>query len=150
MDFVQHSIGDISVRFFGYLIFILAYSTVIHGAVRATFGVFEITNLKETWWDEAAIAVLGIFLALACNWNALFYIGGITEPQFVGALAGMAKNGAPGGYIPPWLTIGICNIVTGALAVGGRKTIVGVAAEFQAGLTAIKKIMSSKANGGSQ
>lgn len=148
-NFVQHAIGDVSTRFFGYLIFILAYSTVIHGGVRAAFGVCGMTNLKDTWWDDVAIAVAGVFLAISMNWNALFYIAGITEPQFVAALQPMQASGALAGYIPAWLTILVCNVLTGALAVGGRKTIVATAEEFQRGLEAIKKIMSRN-NGGTQ
>ena len=145
-NFVQHDIADISIRFFGYLIFILAYSTGIHGGVRATFQVCRV-SLIDTWWDEVAIAALGIFFALSLNLNLFFYVAGLTDDQFVHALPVMAGYGVPAGLLPAWLTIGVCNVVTGAMVVGGRKAIVSVAEEFRHGFDAIKAIMDRKANG---
>ena len=145
--FVQHAISDISARFFGYLVFILAYSTVVHGSVRAAFALTGL-NLHKTWWDDAAVGVLGVFFALAMDLNAMFYIAGVTPSQYVTARTAWAGLGVPGGSIPASWLFFVCNITTGALVIGGRKAIVGIAEEFQKGLEAIKAIMSRKANGG--
>lgn len=147
-NFVQHSLADISTRFFGYLVFILAYSTVIHNAVRGTLRLVKI-DLAKTWWDEAAIAALGIFFALGMDFNALFYIAGITNAQFFNAHPELREQASPAGWIPSGLVIAMCNIVTGAMLIGGRRVIVATAEEFQKGLESIKKIMDRKTNGAS-
>jgi len=139
MDFVQHDIADIATRFFGYLVFILAYSTGIHGGVRAAFEVFNL-DLKNTWWDEVAIAVLGIFFALAIDLNLFFYIAGITNTQYAMSVSVRAADMSPSALFPVGLVITVCNVVTGAMVVGGRKAVVGIAEEFKQGLEAIKAI----------
>ena len=146
-NFVQHGLDDIAVRFFGYLAFILAYSTVIHGSVRAAFTVFGV-DLKDTWWDDVAIATLGIFFALCLDWNSMFYIAGITNEQYVKAMPIMATHGSPAAWFNPTLVIAVCNVLTGALVIGGRKSIVGIAEEFQKGLGALKEILNRKTGNG--
>ena len=145
-NFVQHALDDIAVRFFGYLAFILAYSTVIHGSVRAVFTLLGVA-LKDTWWDDAAIAALGIFFALCLDWNSMFYIAGITNEQYVKAMPIMAAHGSPAAWFPPTLVIGVCNVITGALVIGGRKSIVGIADEFKKGIEALKEIIGRRSNG---
>jgi len=145
-NFVQHGLDDIAVRFFGYLAFILAFSTVIHGAVQATFALFHL-DLRDTWYDEAAIATLGIFFALACDWNAVFYIAGLTNGQYAHALPFLRADGSPAGWFSPTLVIGAGNVLTGALVIGGRKSIVGIGEEFAKGFEAIKGLLSRTTNG---
>ena len=142
-NFVQHAMTDIFARFFGYLVFILAYSTLIHGAVQAMFRVFGLT-LADTIWDEICIGSLGIFFGLALNLNGFFYIGGVTDEQFVQALPVMKAFGVPAGYLGATLVIFMCNVTTGAMVVGGRRTVVAMADEFSKGFAAIKAAMDRK------
>uniref|UniRef100_A0A6M3KAH6 Uncharacterized protein n=1 Tax=viral metagenome TaxID=1070528 RepID=A0A6M3KAH6_9ZZZZ len=144
-NFVQHGLDDIAIRFLGYLVFILAYSTGVHGGVRAAFAVFRI-RAADTWWDEACIAALGIFFALALDMNLFFYVAGLTNEQYVGALPVLRAHGSPAGYFNATLVIGVANVVTGAMVVGGRKAIVGMADSFVDGFNRIKGLIPK--NGG--
>lgn len=145
-NFVQHSIGDLSSRFLGYLLFVLAYATVIHGGIRAIVP----DKWEGSWYDEALIYAVGILLALMVDLNAFFYVAGITNDQYVSSLSARAADGSPSAWFLPTVVIAMCNVLTGALVGGGKKVIVGVAEEFTSGYEKIKSMMDRKANGGAQ
>lgn len=139
-NFVQHSIADITTRFGGYLVIILALSTAIHGGVRGILGLLGVD--LEGVADEFVIGVLGILFALMLDLNLFFYVIGITNTQLVLSQAARLADGSPSGIFPPVMVIGLSNIVTGTMVVGGRKVIVGIAKEFGAGVEGIKKALN--------
>lgn len=142
-NFVQHSLSDISVRFAGYLIFILAYSTAINGGVNGMFATFGV-DVTQSKADDIVKGIAGMFLAVMIDLNMFFYVGGITNGQFTNSLAERALDGSPSGYFPPITVILFCNLFTGLLVVGGKKVITGVAEQFGSGVTAIKKAISNR------
>lgn len=145
-NFVQHSLVDISVRFSGYLIFILAFSTAIHGGVDGLFALFG-CEVKDTKLDDGVKAGLGITIATLVDLNLFFYVGGITNTQFAQSLAARAADGSPSAWLPPVFAILVCNLITGSMVGGGKRVIVGVAREFGSGYEAIKKAIGNRGNG---
>jgi hypothetical protein len=148
-NFVQHSLADISARFLGYLVFILAYSTGIHGGVNGMFKTFGV-DISTTKKDDFVKGFLGIAIALMVDLNFLFYVAGLTNGQFANSLDVRTAEGSPSAWFPPMATIFVCNIITGTLVVGGKRVIVGIAEEFSSGYQKIKNLLENKANGGAQ
>ena len=142
-NFVQHSIPDLVTRFSGYLIFILAYSTAIHGGVNGAFALLGI-DVQKSKWDDIVKGALGMALALMLDFNLFFYVAGMTNAQYMNALPRMAEHGSPAAGVPAGLGFATCNVITGTMVVGGKRVIVGVAREFTSGVEAIKKAFSKK------
>ena len=138
--FVQHSIGDLATRFSGYLIFILAFSTMVWGGVQGMFYFFKV-EIAETKWDEWCILVVGLFFAVGLDWNMWFYVAGLTEPQFVKSLELRSEMGSPSAWIHPTIVLLACNLTTGALVVAGKRTIVSMAESFADGMRSIKQAL---------
>ena len=136
-NFVQHALTDIAVRFFGYLIFILAFSTAIHGGMRAVIP----DRWENSWYDEAVIYTVGVVIALMIDMNLFFYVGGLTNTQYTLSLPARRADGSPSAWFAPWLVIFTCNIITGALIGAGKKVIVGIGEEFTSGWEAIKRML---------
>jgi len=142
-DFVQHSLSDISVRFAGYLIFILAYSTAINGGINGMFATFGV-DVTTTKWDDVAKGVAGMLLAVMIDLNMFFYVAGVTNGQFANSIEARAADGSPSALFSPWMVVLFCNLLTGTLVVGGKKVITGVAEQFGSGFTAIKNAISNR------
>lgn len=141
--FVQHSIVDLTTRVAGYLVFILAYASMVWGGVHGIFRMFKVS--LEGWADEVAIAVVGILGALMMDWNMWFYVAGLTETQFVLSHAARGEMGSPSAWFPPDLVLLFGNITTGALVVAGKRTIVGIAESFGDGVRSIQDAVSNRA-----
>jgi len=141
------TILTVSSRFFEYLVFVLAYSSIIHGAVQGTFRFLHL-KLADTWWDEAAIAVLSLFFAVGMDWNAMFYIANVTPDQYLGARAAWIQMQMPAASMPPYLVFLAGNVVTAAMVVIGRQGVVAIAEEFRKSLDAIRVRRDHKVQNG--
>ena len=151
-NFVQHSIVDISGRFLGYLVCILAYSVALNTVCnKVLFGTpwWEKT-IGDGWTDDAGahhpskyipgidpgtyiIIGLGIMFAIMLDWNLFFYVGGVTNTQFALSMGERAADGSPSAWFEVSTVILWCNIITGAMAGLGRAAIQAAADDFAQG-----------------
>ena len=142
-NFVDHEFATLTARVGEYLVFILFYATVVWGGVQGLLRLLGV-KLEKTRLDEWLIAAVGMLVAVMRDLNAFNYVEGTTNVQWALSLTARAADGSPSAWFPVWLTILVANLLTGAMVVGGRRTIVGIAQSFGSGAQAIKDAMGNR------
>lgn len=131
-SFVAQSVLDVAGRFTGLLLVLLGISIVQTAALEVVFGTrvwrqaFDRKSYNPKPWVSMGV---GIILALGTNFNPVFYLLGLSEPEVVQALAARADLGLIN-FMPANVLIFCCLLLGGLAWGGGPKVVLAMADLF--------------------
>lgn len=154
----NYDISQIASRLTATLIHLLVYSAFIWGGLSIVFG----TRMFNKYLGDGTkdgqpsvylpdanpkpwIAMLvGFGVAFFLDLNFFFYYEGVSNQQYIDALAQMHEQGLALGYVPAWLGVVFLNLITGLVVGSGPKAFIAIAEVFVAAKDRIVAVMKAK------
>ena len=153
----NYDISEITSRLTATLIHLLVYSAFIWGGLGIIFSTrmfksmigdgvdgkpsTHIPDSNPKPWISIAV---GFLLSFFMDLNFFFYYAGVSNQQYIDALAQMREQGLALGYVPPALGIVFFNFVTGLVVGSGPKAFISIAEVFAAAKDKIMAALNKK------
>tara|TARA_R110000765_G_scaffold238069_1_gene340729 strand:+ start:20 stop:505 length:486 start_codon:yes stop_codon:yes gene_type:complete len=155
-NFVQHTLGDVTTRFLGMILYLLGFSVMIYSLIQWLIDtpffkkrIGAKAGEGNKFWARFDVrpwlsVSLGLFIAWSFHLNFALYLLGLTEPHYVHGIAARAEVTGLANIFQPDMVIFFTEVMTGIAIGAGPKFFIGLSKTFASTRDAVLANINSK------